>query len=138
MTLYCDTDSVIYIQPGDKPDVIETGDCLGPITSELIQGLHIDEFVSGGPKNYTYRTVNTAKDEHDTVSKARGITLNYSASRLVNFDVMRDLIFGGNESEEVTIHTEHKSKRKKAGGRMDIITEPEVTMYRISLLRGAG
>jgi hypothetical protein len=29
MALYCDTDSVIYIQTDDQPAHIETGDCLG-------------------------------------------------------------------------------------------------------------
>jgi hypothetical protein len=108
------------------------------MTSELKQGFHIDEFVSGGPKNYAYRTIKPATGEHDTVCKVRGITLNYSASRLVNFGVMRDMILGGNESDRVTVHTEHKIKRKRAGGRIDIITEPEDKMYRISFLRGEG
>ena len=33
--IYCYTDSVIYIQPRDEPGLIETGDKLGDITSEL-------------------------------------------------------------------------------------------------------
>jgi hypothetical protein len=124
MALYCDTDYVIYIQPDDQPALIETGDCLGAMTSELKQGFHIAEFVSGGPKNYAYRTINPAKVEHDTVYKVRGIALNYSASRLFNFGVMREMILGGTESDRVTVHTEHKIKCKRAGGRLDIITEP--------------
>jgi hypothetical protein len=131
MALYCDTDSVIYIQPDYQPPLIETGNCLGAMTSELNQGFHIDEFVSGGPKNYAYRTINPATGEHDTICKVSGITLNYSASRLVNFYVMQDMILGGTDSDRVTVHTEHKIKRKRAGGRMDIITEPEDKMYRI-------
>jgi hypothetical protein len=111
MALYCDTDSVIYIQPDDQPALIETGDCLGAMTSELKRGFHIEEFVSGGPKNYAYRTINTTTGADDTVCKVRGITLNYSASRLVNFEVMRDKILGGNDSDRVTVHTEHKIKR---------------------------
>jgi hypothetical protein len=130
MALYCDTDSVIYIQPDDQPALFETGDCLGAMTSELKQGFHIDEFVSGWPKNYAYRTINSTTGEHDTVCKVRSITLNYSASRLVNFGIMRDIL-GGTESDRVTVHIEHKIKRKRAGGRMDIITEPEDKMYRI-------
>jgi hypothetical protein len=35
MALYCDTDSVVFIQPDDQPALIETGDCLGAMTSEL-------------------------------------------------------------------------------------------------------
>jgi hypothetical protein len=82
--LYCDTDSVIFIQPDDQPALIETGDCLGAKTSELKPGLHIEEFFSGGPIKYAYKTVNPSTGEHETVCKVRGITLNYSASKLVN------------------------------------------------------
>jgi hypothetical protein len=106
--------------------------------SELKQGCHIEKFVSGGPKNYAYRTINPATGETDTVCKVRGISLNYSASRLVNFGVMRDMILWGTDSDRMTVHTEHKIKRKRAAGRMDIITEPEDKMYRISFSRDAG
>ena len=33
--LYTDTDSVIYIQPRDGAALVNTGDCLGDMTSEL-------------------------------------------------------------------------------------------------------
>jgi len=33
--IYCDTDSVIHIQPRDEPELIETKDKLGDMTSEL-------------------------------------------------------------------------------------------------------
>jgi hypothetical protein len=69
MALYSDTDSVIYIQPDDQLALIETGDCLGAMTSVLIRGLHIEEFVSVEPKNYAYRTVNHTTGERDTVCK---------------------------------------------------------------------
>jgi hypothetical protein len=69
------------------------------------------------------------------VCKVRGITVNYIASKLVNFDVIRDMILRANESEKVKVHTENKIKRKSAGGRIDIITEPEDEMYRVSFLR---
>jgi hypothetical protein len=111
------------------------GDCLGAMTSELKRVFHIDEFVSCGPKNYAYRTINPTTGDHDTVCKFRGLTLNYSASRLVNFAVMRDMILVGTDSDLVTVHTEHKIKRKRAGGRMDIITEPEDKMYRFSFFK---
>jgi hypothetical protein len=76
MALYCDTDSVIYIQPDDQPALTETGDYLGAMTSELKRGFYIDEFVSGGSKNYAYRNINPTKGAHDTVCKVRCITLN--------------------------------------------------------------
>jgi len=33
--IYCDTDSFIYIQPRDEPGLIETGEKLGDMTTEL-------------------------------------------------------------------------------------------------------
>jgi hypothetical protein len=104
--LYCDIDSVTYIQPNDQQALIETVNCLGSMTSELQPGLHIEEFISGGPENYAYRTVNPATGEYETVCKFRGITLNYSASKLANFDVIRDAILRGDESEKVMGLTE--------------------------------
>jgi hypothetical protein len=50
--LYCDTDSVFYIQDESKPSLIACGDKLGDMIDELKPGEYIDEFVSGGPKNY--------------------------------------------------------------------------------------
>jgi len=49
--IYCDTDSVIYIQTKDEPNLIETGDKLGDMNSGLRSTDYISEFVSGGPKN---------------------------------------------------------------------------------------
>ena len=113
--LYCDTDSVIYIQPNVEPPLVETGDCLGAVTSELRPGFHIEEFVSGGPKKYAYRIVNLVTSNRETVYKVRGIMLNYSASH-VSFDVMKALILRGDFPETVTVHTEHNIKRKRADG----------------------
>ena len=64
---------MIYIQPKDEPSLIETGDKLGDMTSELRPSESIIEFVSGGPKNYAYKVVTEEKKEK-TVCKVRGIT----------------------------------------------------------------
>ena len=48
--LYCDTDSVVYIQTRGEPGLVETGNCLGAMTSELKSGHHICEFVFAGRK----------------------------------------------------------------------------------------
>jgi len=53
--IYCDTDSVIYIQPKDELSLIETGDKLVDTKSELRPSDTISEFVSGGPENYAYK-----------------------------------------------------------------------------------
>jgi len=53
--LYTDTDSVVFIQPKDGAALVEIGDCLGAMTSELKPDEIISEFVSGGPKKYAYK-----------------------------------------------------------------------------------
>jgi hypothetical protein len=69
-----------------------------------------------------------------TVCKIRGITLKYPASQLANFDV-KDMILKGDETDTVTVHTERKIKRKRTGGRVHIVTEPEDKMYRVYFLK---
>jgi hypothetical protein len=69
--LYCDTDSVFYIQPNEGPRLVETGDCLGAMTSELKPDQYIEEFVSGGPNNYAYVTVGPVAGCRKTVCKVR-------------------------------------------------------------------
>ena len=55
--LYCDTDSVIYIQNVDETPNVRTGDYLGHLTDELEEfdaPSFNEEFVSDGPKNYAF------------------------------------------------------------------------------------
>ncbi|KAG5861535.1 hypothetical protein JTB14_030294 [Gonioctena quinquepunctata] len=91
---YYDTDSVIYVsRPGEFD--IPTGEFVGDMTDELEkEGLdsYITEFVSGGPKNYSYTLWSTKDQEHKTVCKVKGISLNHSASQLINFDVIKDMV----------------------------------------------
>jgi len=95
----------MFVQPRDEPALVETGDNLGAMTSELKPSQFIEEYVSGGPKNYAYKIVDSATGERKTVCKVRGITLNYNASQLVNFEVIKDMILGKTETEQVTVHT---------------------------------
>ena len=48
--LYVDTDSVLFIQPRDSVALVNTGDCLGEMTSELQPSEYMSEFVSGAPR----------------------------------------------------------------------------------------
>ena len=83
--LYYDTDSVIYVHKPGEPDP-PLGNYLGDLTDEL-NGDYITSFVSGGPKNYAYRTKNGKTD-----TKIRGITLDYAATGKLNHDVVRALV----------------------------------------------
>ena len=109
--LYCDTDSIIYsAKPGEyRPPL---GDYLGELTDELAckelgckkdkecEGHWIEEFVSCGPKNYTYK-VNTGQ----VVCKVRGFSLNYANSQLINFESMKDSLYKWKANEETDIVT---------------------------------
>ena len=131
--LYCDTDSVIYVQEESGPSLVECGDKLGDMTNEPKQGYFIEEFVSGGPKNYAYKV--RSGDDVKTVCKVRGITLNYTAIQLVNFDVIRGMILTGTP-DTVTVHTAKKIKRKRgANARVALISEPEDKTYRLSFFK---
>jgi len=64
------------------------------------------EVVCAGPKNYAYKTYNSVTGESKTVCKVREITLNYSATRLVNFAKIKDMILS-NDDETVIVHTKN-------------------------------
>jgi hypothetical protein len=84
--IYYDTDSAFYLwRKGQwEPPM---GDYLGQLTNELDEGDHITEFVSSGPKSYAYET-----KKGKTVTRVKGFTLNYSASQLLNFETLRNLV----------------------------------------------
>lgn len=80
--LYDDTDSVIYkTKPGQEK--LPLGPYLGQFTDEL-GGDKIVEFVSGGAKNYGYRT-RKGKVE----CKVRGFTLNYETLQTETYETMK-------------------------------------------------
>ena len=84
--LYLDTDSVIFTwRKGEWAPKL--GDCLGELTSELADNDHIVEFVSGGPKQYAYKTL-----MNEEACKIRGFSLNYSNSHIVHFDALKDYV----------------------------------------------
>ena len=83
--LYYDTDSVIYKWSAGLPKV-PTGDYLGDLKDEL-NGDHIVEFVSGGPKNYAYKT-----EKKKVECKVRGFTLNVRGQERLNFETVKKTI----------------------------------------------
>ena len=53
--LYCETDSIMFVQPRDEPALVEAGDNLGAITSEMKPSQFIEEYGSGGQKTMPTR-----------------------------------------------------------------------------------
>ena len=80
------------------------------------------EVVCAGPKNYAYKTYNSVTGESKTVCKVRGITLNYSASQLVNFSKIKDIILNKKDDDTVIVHTKNKIKRKKIDAGVHLIS----------------
>ena len=127
--LYCDTDSVIYIQNVNEPKRVKTGDYLGDLTDELEEygaGSYIEEFVSGGPKNYAFSVFCPATGKRATKCKVKGITLNYENSKVVNFTSLRRMILEDNTP--VHVHNPKKIKRKHGGV---VVSEPERKEYKV-------
>ena len=81
--LYYDTDSVIHLEEPGQPNLV-LGDYLGEFTSELDDDDTIEEFVSGGPKNYGYKT-----KQGQVECKVRGFRLSSEGKTQLNYDVMR-------------------------------------------------
>ena len=81
--LYFDTDSVIYLEEPGQPNP-PLGHYLGEFTSEFENDDYIEEFVSGGPKNYGYKT-----KKGKVECKGRGFRLNNEGKTQLNYDVMR-------------------------------------------------
>ena len=112
--LYHDTDSIIFsVKDGEY--VPPFGTYLRQLTDELTckelsckkqvcSGHWIEEFVSCGPKNYSFR-VNTG----EIVCKVRGFSLNYKSSLILNFESMKEALVAWKRNEKkelVTVKTE--------------------------------
>ena len=59
------------------------------MTLELKTGEYIEKLVSGKPKSFAYKIDHPGTVRRKTVCKARGLTLNYSSSQLVNMMSLR-------------------------------------------------
>ena len=118
--LYYDTDSVIYAwRPGQPP--IETGDYLGDMTDEL-DGDTIKTFVSGGAKNYAYKTVGGKY-----CCKVRGFTLNVRGREKLNYRSMKQHIKATLEDEEpadtITVRNPNHFSRDQTLKKLKLTTQ---------------
>lgn len=104
LKVYCDTDSLIFID--DKNLDLTEGDMLGDLEDEEPND-QIVETIALGPKTYAYKTASGK-----TKIKAKGVTLNVECSELVNFDVMKQMVFDNDYAINVpqfrmNIHPDH-------------------------------
>jgi hypothetical protein len=109
-----------YISPTkDDAALVKTGDCLGDMTSELKLCEYISEFVSGGPKNYAYKTIDTVPGAESTVCKVRGFILNNGASQVLNFEKLKHMILKGTEQDTYNSHREENQTKEGKQWRRD-------------------
>lgn len=112
--VYHDTDSIIYSQKDSDKYKPKLGEYLGELTNELackeigckgcVEGHWIEEFVSCGPKNYSFR-LNTG----EVFCKVRGFSLNYINSQILNFSSMKEALYAWvnkSDMELITVKTE--------------------------------
>lgn len=94
---YHDTDSIIYAhRDGEWEPPISS--FLGGLKDE-ISGSEMVEFVSGGPKNYSYKL-----SSGSTTCRIRGFTLNHRTSKALNFDSLKKVVSGGFEEKIKTVN----------------------------------
>ena len=113
--LYCDTDCIVF-KTGQGLANLDTGVALGELSCE-IYGNHgvcdsIGLWVALAPKTYAYRL---KINDNISMVKCKGITLNFTTTKLVNIDSMiRLLKYDTNLPISVTFsHQMERNKRKK-------------------------
>lgn len=130
--LYYDTDSVVYKYKNGQHEV-KTGCFLGEMTDELEAygpGSYITEFVSGGPKIYGYEVFTPSTNKKSYLCKVKGVTLNFSASQIVNFDQLKKMVLN-QETESVII----SSKSILRTAERDVVTAPTTKTIQVNILK---
>lgn len=123
--LYCDTDSVIYVEKPNCSEDIKTGEFLGDLTDEIDKdgsGSFITEFVSTGPKCYAYRTFNPTTKTFSEKAKCKGITLNSKTKDIINFSNLKSIVTDPTDSGYRISTYDSRIKRKKL---FNVISQPE-------------
>ena len=125
--LYYDTDSVIYKWSAGLPK-ITTGDYLGDMKNE-VEGDYIKEFVSGGAKNYGYRTAGGKVE-----CKVRGFTLNVRGMETLNYNTMKKLVLKElKEGEKTHLEVRNPNYFKRDTKKKDIGQVEQKKSYRLVL-----
>jgi len=134
--MYFDTDSVIYLSDLNKKGQYEVpiGTSLGEMTDELQDygdGALIDEFVSGGPKNYAYKIITPGQKQPSYVIKVRGITLTQTTSKRINFKTLRKMVkrfVQHGEQDEINVISNKIDRTRKTH---EIVTKSAIKKFRV-------
>ena len=123
--LYYDTDSVIY-KWREGLERITPGVYLGEMKDE-VEGDHIVEFVSGGAKNYGYKTARGKVE-----CKVRGFTLNVRGKEVLNYDSMKKLVHKElKEGQKTQLEVTNPSHFKRNTKQKDISLVSQTKKYKL-------
>ena len=89
---------------------------MGELTDELEEYgscFFVEEFVSGGPKNYAFSVFWPSTGIRETKCKLKGITMIYENSKVVNFITLWDMIL--ENAPPVHVNNSRKIKWKHGG-----------------------
>ena len=131
--LYYDTDSVIYVSSPEEYQP-STGTFIGDMTDELESygiGSYITEFVSGGPKNYSFKVFSTNTNTEEYVCKVKGICMDHDSSQIVNFDSIKNAVLNNSPSLEDKNRIIVRSNNIKRTEGHQVITIPESKTYKV-------
>jgi len=90
--LYCNIDSVIFVQKDNDPPKLKIMDQLSDLTDEMYEYgsvSFIEQFVSGGTEKYAFAVFCPSTGKRATKCEVKCITLNCENSKFVNFTTMR-------------------------------------------------
>lgn len=123
--LYFDTDSIIFkTLKSDDLHYLPIGNYLGELTNEIkAEDGYIIEFVSGGPKNYAYRTLSGREE-----CKVRGFTLNWTNSKVINFEAIKSIIC---TSQEKQIEVINPCKISRDSRKRKLLNRTETKRYQM-------
>lgn len=108
--LYCDTDSIIYVETINNPHEYKPkiGTNVGDLTDEINSNAMITEFCSVGPKSYSLRLDVTEDNviEKKEISKLKGFICTTASKENLSFENYKKMIFGCcNDDGAIDKHT---------------------------------
>ncbi len=118
-------------KPGEQN--LATGDYLGDLTDELLEygeGSYVTEFISAGPKNYSYKIYSTKDQKIHQAIKVKGHPLDFTSMKHINAKRMKRMVKAfvrsGKQEEIVVV-----SPRIQRTGHHQLVTRLVRKVYRV-------
>lgn len=93
--LYCDTDSIIYIERPGQSYTPLIGNFIGDLTDEVSDygpNSYITSFVSTGAKTYSFQVYNPDNGEISEIAKCKGISANVENRENLSFENLKKIV----------------------------------------------